>query len=127
MEILNRSNLIRSIIIFVIMIFLVNFLLNSLILDEKFYMKMLEKRKEDQYNGIVLKKYIDKTKHSTPMIELNDTIISLENSFWEKISVGDSIIKKSGDATIMVFKGNGQIINLDYIMYFNKIIDRKKT
>lgn len=90
--------------------------------NENFYKRMLMMRKQESYSGIIIEKYIDKAEHSTPMLRLTDTVISLENDFWDSITVGDSIVKIRGQAEINVYRKDTTKIIFDYDDYFKDII-----
>ena len=60
------------------------------------------------------------------MLRLTDTVISLENEFWDSIMVGDSIVKIKGQAEINVYRKDTTKIIFDYDDYFKDIIKRYK-
>lgn len=82
---------------------------NDCIWDEKF--KALE------LNGVIEKKYIDSNQHSYPMIEIRQfggdslALINLigdtTNSF-NKLNIGDTIRKSSGNNSIKLKNRNGE-------------------
>ena len=82
---------------------------------------MFEDRISENYFGNVVNKYIDSTEHMTPMIELKDTVISIENKYWDQIFIGDSLVKLEGSSKIKVYRNKKFSFVLDYDAYFNEL------
>lgn len=97
------------------------YLNTTLTVDEDFYSDMLSLRKDGEYSGVVVRKYIDSTDHNVPKLNLPNTSVSIINKFWDKISVGDSITKHKGEYFITIYKRNGKTIKLDYKKYFDNL------
>lgn len=121
-----KENLLKLIVL-LIGIITFFFVIRYFNVNGNFYDKMLKIRTEEHYSGVILKKYIDTSEHSTPKLELTDTIISLENRFWDEVSVGDSIVKIENKAYITLYKVNKEQMIFDYNEYFKEIIMRKKN
>lgn len=97
------------------------YLRTTLEVNEDFYSDMLSLRKDGEYSGIVMRKYIDSSNHNTPKLNLPNISVSIVNKFWDKISVGDSISKHKGEYFITVYKPDGKTIKLDYKKYFENL------
>jgi len=121
-----KENLLKLVVLLIgIIIFF--FIISHLNINGNFYDRMLKIRKEEHYSGVILKKYIDTSEHSTPKLDLTDTAISLENTFWDKVSVGDSIVKIKNKAYITLYKVNKEQMIFDYNKYFKELIMSKKN
>ena len=67
-----------------------------------------------EYNGIVIKKGRDRNNHNFSFFNLNDsTEISNEDLIWDKVSIGDTVIKVKNSRKIEIRKKN-RIILIDY-------------
>ena len=67
-----------------------------------------------EYNGIVIKKGRDRYNHNFSFFNLNDsTEISNEDLIWDKISIGDTVIKIKNSRKIEIRKKD-RIILIDY-------------
>jgi len=98
---------------------------NYFTVNKKFYERMMEERIERYYSGIVIAKYIDESDHSTPKLKLtNNSVISLENTFWNKVEIGDSIVKIKKQRLITLYKKNNQIVIFDYNIYFKNLKEK---
>ncbi len=94
--------------------------------SKDFYKNALENRKEESYSGIVIEKYIDSSQHCTPMLKFTQNLsVSLENSFWDKVEIGDSIVKTKGQAYINLYKNNKLKQVFDYNIYFQNVMKQK--
>lgn len=121
-----KKESIFKLLILLVLIILMFFLSNYLSGNEAFYKRALENRKEESYSGIVIEKYIDSAEHCTPMLKFtSNSSISLENSFWDEVKVGDSIVKTKGETTINLYKNNQLKQVFDYKIYFQNILARK--
>ncbi len=72
-------------------------------------------------DGVVVKKYIDKTQHSYPIIEIkegsgiNKLNLELElSALFDKIEIDDVISKKANNDSIVIFRQNKT-----FVMGFN--------
>jgi len=76
------------------------------------HLKSIQKK---DYRGVVLKKYIDKSEHSRPILVLtNRKEVSIKNEAYDKIKLKDSIIKRKGDLYLTVYRNNdNHTIKLD--------------
>lgn len=113
----NKYRLLAVIIIFLIIFFIGK----RLEIGKDLHARMLEQRIEESYSGFVKKKYIDSTEHNVPKLLISDTIIALDTEFWNKIAIGDSIVKLHGKPYITVYKAGGRKLVLDYTKYFNEL------
>jgi len=80
-----------------------------------------EKFRQLDWNGIVVKKYIDKTYHNLKTLEIEKNLVQtekvqhwalFENGNFEKVEIGDSIVKKQGLLHVSLFKPD-TVIQLD--------------
>jgi len=80
-----------------------------------------EKFRQLDWNGVVVKKYIDKTYHNLKTLEIERYQIQtekiqhwalFENDNFEKVEIGDSIVKKQGLVYVTLFKPD-TVIQLD--------------
>ncbi len=121
----NKENIFKLLVL-VILVVAVGFWSNYLSGNEAFYKRALENRKEESYSGIVIEKYIDSSQHSTPMLKFkSSTSVPLENSFWDEVEIGDSIVKIKGQTNINLYKDSQLKQVFDYKVYFQNLMDRK--
>lgn len=121
----NKENIFKLLVL-VILVVAVGFWSNYLSGNEAFYKRALENRKEESYSGIVIEKYIDSSQHSTPMLKFkSSTSVPLENSFWDEVEIGDSIVKIKGQTNINLYKDSQMKQVFDYKVYFQNLMDRK--
>ncbi|MBO9586112.1 MAG: hypothetical protein J7574_18255 [Flavobacterium sp.] len=121
----SKENILKLLVLAILLVAVI-FLANYLSGNEAFYKRALENRKEESYSGIVIEKYIDSSQHCTPMLRFtNNSSVSLENSFWDEVEVGDSIVKIKGLTYINLYKDSKLKVVLDYTVYFQNLIDRK--
>lgn len=122
----SKENILRLIAL-TILIVIVVFFGNYLSGNRQFYERMLDNRIKESYSGVVLEKFIDSSEHCTPMLKLrNNEIIPLENSFWDQIEIGDSIVKIKNQKHITLFKNNKIKEVFDYSEYIQNLIERSK-
>lgn len=119
-----KENLLRLIAL-LIMLIAFTFFIRYFTVNENFYIRMLKIRIEEHYSGVILQKYIDTLDHSTPKLKLTNTVISLENRFWDQVSIGDSIVKMENEAYITLYKVNKEKVIFNYNEYFKELIERK--
>ncbi|WP_289659940.1 hypothetical protein [Flavobacterium panacagri] len=121
----NKENIFKLlifIVLFIMMLIWAKYLSGS----KDFYKNALENRKEESYSGIVIEKYIDSSQHCTPMLKFTQNLsVSLENSFWDKVEIGDSIVKTKGQAYINLYKNNKLKQVFDYNIYFQNVMKQK--
>lgn len=123
---MNKEKTIRLGVLLLLVVIIV-FCANYFSVNRSFYQRMLEQRKKESYSGVVSEKYIDKSEHSTPMLKFtNNKVISLENSFWDLVEVGDSIVKIKNQVQIKVYRNNNVIQVFDYTDYFERLIKNSK-
>ncbi|MGE8514685.1 MAG: hypothetical protein ACN6N7_18420 [Chryseobacterium culicis] len=67
----------------------------------------LDEVREKEIKSLVIKKYINYDNHNIPFLAYrnNDSIV-IYRDWWEKIFVGDSIIKPKGSLEIVIKKSN---------------------
>ncbi|HEX8014208.1 MAG TPA: hypothetical protein VF465_03160 [Flavobacterium sp.] len=119
----NTLRLIALTILIVIVIFFGNYFSGN----RQFHERKLKNRMKESYSGVVLEKFIDSSEHCTPMLKLrNNEIIPLENSFWDQIEIGDSIVKIKNQKHITLFKNNKIKEVFDYSEYIQNLIERSK-
>lgn len=74
----------------------------------------LENNIKAQYQGRIIKKGIDSTNHHTPYYSFKDCKKIYEEGFvLNKVSVGDSIVKKANSPKIEIYKKDTVIV-VDY-------------
>ncbi|SFE01809.1 hypothetical protein [Flavobacterium phragmitis] len=121
----NKRNIFKLAIfigLLIVMLIWANYLSRS----KAFYKNALENRKEESYSGIVIEKYIDSSQHCTPMLKITqNSSISLENSFWNEVEIGDSIVKTKGQTYINLYRNNKLKQIFDYNIYFRDLIEQK--
>ena len=121
----NKENIFKLLVLAVLLV-AIGFWANYLSGNEAFYKRALENRKEESYSGIVIEKYIDSSQHCTPMLKFtNNSSVSLENSFWDEVEVGDSIVKIKGQTNINLYKDSQLRQVFDYNIYFQNLMERK--
>lgn len=94
---MNRNKSLLVILIIVAAIFLSNLIFSSK--NKNF----LEKMEEKEIKSVINKKYINYENHNIPfLIYGNKDSIVIYRDWWNKISVGDSIIKPKGSLELMI-------------------------
>lgn len=122
----NKENIFRLIAL-TILIIVVIFIANYLTGNEAFYKRALNDRKNKSYSGVISEKYVDSSQHCTPMLRFtSNESVPLENSFWDEVEVGDSIVKIKDQAIITLYKDNKIKQIFDYNEYFNELIQESK-
>jgi hypothetical protein len=127
LKMLKDKENIFKLVILAILVVAILFWADYLSGNKDFYKRALENRQKELYSGVVIEKYIDSSQHGTPMLKFkSSTSIPLENSFWNEIEIGDSIVKIKGQAIITVYK-EGKVKRIfDYNEYFNELIQQSK-
>lgn len=81
---------------------------------------------EDSYNGIIERRFVDKSNHNSSMVKFKDgSERGIHPYFWGKMQVGDSISKVKGDSVIQVFR-NGEKIILEIAPFYEKAIKEQQ-
>ncbi|MAD96241.1 MAG: hypothetical protein CMB99_02840 [Flavobacteriaceae bacterium] len=63
------------------------------------------------FNGVVVKKYREKSNHNNPVLLLNnEEKVYLYEQFFSKIKLQDSIVKKKGNLLVYVYSNNSKIV-----------------
>lgn len=76
--------------------------------------KRLEKNIENSFHGIIAEKQLDKYNRNAPFVKFsNSNNLYIDKIFWDKLGIGDSLNKESGDSILFVYR-NKDIIKLDY-------------
>ncbi|MDM1046594.1 hypothetical protein HX004_17390 [Myroides sp. 1354] len=92
------------------------------VLQENYHREII-----DSYQGSINGKYIDKENHNSTMIIFrNGRNRAIHPYFWDKVQVGDSISKMTGDSLIQVFR-NGEKIILEIAPLYEKAIEDEKN
>lgn len=121
----NKENIFKLLVLLILVV-AIGFWANYLSGNNAFYKRALENRKEESYSGIVIEKYIDSSQHCTPMLKFkSNTSVPLENSFWDEVEIGDSIVKIKGQTNINLYKDSQLKQVFDYNVYFQNLIERK--
>jgi len=77
--------------------------------------KVLYDAPKMSFHARIDSKYHQTQNHNTPTVRLCDEYIyELWQSWYDKVDVGDSLVKKKGELQVIVFKHNGMIVILDY-------------
>ena len=64
-----------------------------------------------RFNGVVVKKYREKSNHNNPVLLLNnEEKVYLYEQFFSKIKLQDSIVKKKGNLLVYVYSNNSKIV-----------------
>lgn len=83
---------------------------------------MLLNRVEESYSGVIVGKYIDEEEHNIPMLRFkDDSKVGIENTYWDRISLGDSVVKKKGSSLILVYRQGKFVKKFDYVSYFDDL------
>lgn len=70
-----------------------------------------EEELNSEYSGRVINKYIDSLDHSIcKLIFKSGKTVSVWNNCYEKVSLGDSIVKKKGNFNFIIYKQSGTLI-----------------
>lgn len=73
-----------------------------------------KKELNNEYKGLVLEKYIDASDHSICKLKFKSgEIISVWDNCYEKVVIGDSIVKKKGSFDFTIYKLSGTVIVVD--------------
>ena len=78
--------------------------------------------KNNTYSGVVLKRYIDRANHMEKTVKINSThgekniFLTFDKSLlFDKIKVGDSIIKQSGSYDVLIKRSEKEFtVQIDY-------------
>lgn len=95
---MNRNNCLAIILIVAVTVFLYN-----LIFSPKNRNGFLDEMKKREIKSIIIKKYINYDNHNIPfLIYDNKDSIVIYRDWWDKVSVGDSILKPKGCLEIVI-------------------------
>lgn len=95
-----------GIFIFIIMIVAI-YLLESRNITQEIYNDELNSK----YSGKIIKKYIDKYEHNQPiLVTQKDSLIFVFRECYEKVSIGDSIVKNKGNFEFLIYKSSGIVV-----------------
>jgi hypothetical protein len=87
--------------------------------DKESWKKVAQTLINNEFHGIVLKKYIDSENHNDPIVILTSKQkINLWN-FYDNVEVGDSLSKPKGTSIMEVYR-NGKVQKLDFNIEFKK-------
>jgi len=83
--------------------------------QEEKYDRYLMSVKEKEYNGVVLKKFKDKSNHNrSVLVFTNLKEITINSKAYDDLELTDSIVKLADELFLTVFRDNDRfIINLD--------------
>ena len=107
--------LVLSIMVLTVIVFKdeINFEFNAQSQNEYF----LKEEIEISFFGVVVKKDKDASNRNTPYFVLNDSSKYYNSFLWEKIQIGDSLSKNSGDTLAFIFRNKHTIIHDFYDEY----------
>lgn len=90
---------------------------------ENVHKRMLEDIKDENYSGIIVKKYTKKEgQYPVYVLELsNKQEAEPGRRFWEKTAVGDSVVKIEGADYATVYKKDGTTDSFDYGKWIEEI------
>ena len=90
---------------------------------ENVHKRMIEDIKDENYNGIIVKKYTNVDgKYQVYVLELsNKKKAEPGKRFWEKTAVGDSVVKIKGSDYSTVYKKDGTTDSFDYGKWIEEI------
>lgn len=121
-----KKETVLKLLLLVILVTVMAFWANYLSGNEAFYKRALENRKEESYSGIVIEKYIDSSRHCTPMLKFTiNSSNAVVDSFWDEVEIGDSIVKVKGQSNIYLYKNNQLKQVFDYNVYYQNLMARK--
>jgi hypothetical protein len=79
--------------------------------DQHRYERSVQNMMQEDYNGVVVKKYIDKANHNSPMLRFsNKKEIAIFGRFYAVIKIGDSLIKNNNSLKILVYRGDSKLV-----------------
>ena len=88
--------------------------------------KAIETIKKDEYNGTVTDKFNDRVKYNGPVVILsNGRIVRLYSYEYDKISINDSLSKKTDSTILQIFKKD-TVITIDESIYINYLKNKNK-
>ncbi|WP_426479826.1 hypothetical protein ACP3T3_10570 [Chryseobacterium sp. CBSDS_008] len=100
---MDRNKSLLTVLIIIAIIFLYNRIFSS-----KNGGGFLDGVREKEIKSLVIKKYINYDNHNIPFLVYgNKDSIVIYRDWWEKIFVGDSIIKPKGSLEIVIKNSNG--------------------
>jgi hypothetical protein len=109
LEIINRNRSLVIMLIIIATVFLYNLMFSS-----KRQGGFLGEMREKEIKSIVSKKYINYDNHNIPFLVYgNKDSIVVYRDWWDKVSVGDSILKPKGSLEIVI-KNSDKIDKFDY-------------
>ena len=87
--------------------------------------KVIKNIENDEYNGIVTRKFIDKENHNTSIVVLNNGKKITFWKDWHLVNIGDSISKRKHTANLEIFKSS-EIIKIDFRKEIEKRMPKNK-
>lgn len=106
---MNRYKNLLVILIVAALVFLYNFIFSS-----KSKSSFLDEMREKEIKSIVSKKYVNHENHNMPFLVYgNKDSIVIYRDWWDKVSVGDSILKPKGSLDVVI-KNSDKIEIFDY-------------
>ena len=89
---------------------------NKIFNNERDWSRYYQGIKEDSYNGIVVKKYVDYKDRAIEKIVLdNNKIFNVISTEWyEQFSIGDYVKKEKGSLIVYLIKQNNDTLKFDY-------------
>ncbi len=95
----------------IVLVVLVTFIGVMIYQETTFEDRVLQKALDKNYNGIVVKKYIDYENHAVPKVILRtekETIMF--KRIYDQLKIGDSISKQQGDLKVYIYKKDRTIV-----------------
>ena len=108
---INRYNrIINYIVVFIILIIIYFSIFNKSVHEINY-----EDELNSEYKGVVTKKFIDFSDHAICKLILDTKlIIPVWDNCYERVNIGDSIVKKKGNFKFIIYKKNEiLVINID--------------
>jgi hypothetical protein len=91
--------------------------------EKESWKKVSKTISENEFHGIVSKKYIDGENHNDPIAILSSKQKVNLWSFYDKVKVGDSLSKPKGTTVMEVYR-NGKVQSLDFNIEIEKRAER---
>ncbi len=99
---MDKSKNLLLMLIIVVLVFLYN-----LIFSPENKGSFLDEMRDKDIKSIITKKYIDNENHNIPFVEYgNKDRIIVYRDWWDKFSVGDSIIKPKNSLELLIKKSD---------------------
>ncbi|MBZ4033332.1 hypothetical protein K6T82_01035 [Flavobacterium sp. 17A] len=111
---INLSNKqLKKIVNVIVAIFAIVLFVKSFVIDtrQERLNRGLENIKEEEFQGVVIKKGFEKYNHNASMIYLNnESKFAIFGQFWSQIKIDDSIVKRKGETFFTIYRNNKMFV-----------------